>query len=317
MFFTVKNILAFMVMGVLLGSCGKQQDHTLNIVGGVDIKNSDQSEILLSSAGLTNRFLKAEGKTFCSGVIVSESIILTAAHCVDGLELNDLNSMEVVFGNTMRMYPSTKRMVPPKKIKAIFIHQSYENISSRDDLYNKPANDIALILLDKKVNYPFKPVKIVNSTQSIGSYSHIVLAGFGVTGGLTSDDSGVLRAVDVFKTSLKEEAKTIELQGPRLDGKRIEEKNNGGYVYKEATGGSCKGDSGGPAYISKGNKFELLGVTAFGDSQRLAKNPNGPSYCVGYSYITDLRYYGNYIMNAVKTIESRYENHDGRLITTF
>ncbi|MDB2447287.1 trypsin-like serine protease [bacterium] len=302
-------------LSVLLGSCGGQVSKTM-IVGGVNITNQEKTSVLLSSVGLTTPELNRSHKTFCSAVIISKRSLLTAAHCVDKYLDYKTGQISAVFGNVVKGW-GNRRLGNSIPVQGIAIHHAYQKIIDRKQLEKRSANDLAILYLSREVSAPFKAVEIVSPSRVLESYSNIVLSGFGVTGGFTSDDSGELRAVDVTSKLENNDAKTIELEGPKLTGTRIEDTNDGGYVYKEATGGSCNGDSGGPAYIWQYGKFTLLGVTAFGDSQRLAKNPNGPSYCVGGSFVTDLRFYGPYIMQAAGSIENSYLNRTIHFNTKF
>lgn len=289
----------------MLFVCACGGDSSVKIVGGVEIRNTENTNLLLSSAGLSTPEINRENKTFCSSVILSDRFLLTAAHCVEQYRNYHTGDIIAVFGNVSDE-GRAQRAIAPIKVQGIAIHQSYQKILDRNKLEKVAANDLALLYLETPVPSPFRAVEIVNQHQNVSEYTNIVLSGYGVTGGLISDDSGVLRAVDVTKKFESSNTKTIELIGPKLQGNRIEENEGGGYVYKESTGGSCKGDSGGPAYIWGNGKFQLLGITAFGDSQRLASTPNGPTYCVGASFVTDLRYYSSYLSNAMKAIENGY-----------
>ena len=333
MFLKVLNFFFYSLIlpiGLLTGSlsCGSSEIHSvppgsnyadLKVVGGIVVSNNEPSEILLSSVGLTTQKQNMLGKTFCSAVIISHRILLTAAHCVEKYRIDssaNLLNLMAVFGNKENS-KSDSRKSAAIRVRGIAIHKEYRQILSREKLEKHPANDIALLYLTKPIGMPFKPVRLVRTQESVSYFSHIVIAGFGVTGGLISDDSGILRAVDVSKIYENPLAKTIELEGPVLDGKRIAENDDGSYSYQVATGGSCGGDSGGPAYVWTNSGFKLLGITAFGDSQRLARNPDGPSYCVGGSFVTDLRYYERYILNAANSLEKRMGESTQVFVTTF
>lgn len=275
------------------------------IVGGMRVNHEDHSQIVASAVGLTNSDLNLSGRTFCSGVVVGSRSVLTAAHCVDGSNNKIEEQIFVVFGNVDQL-GSGKRPRESIKVRTAFIHHKY---APEDGQRSRASNDLAILYLEKEISNRFSVAKMIRQNQRIGSNAEIILAGFGVTGGITSSDSGVLRAVNVTTRVENANRKMIVLKGPKLHGARIEEYPAGGYVYRSSAGGSCHGDSGGPSYLLHGDELILLGIITAGDVQRVARDPYGPSYCVGSSYIIDLRHYASYLLNSVKNIEEAPFNH--------
>lgn len=78
------------------------------------------------------------GKLYCGAALVSESFLITAAHCVDGLEPSDI---KVYLGG----HNITKDFTDVRRVKAIHQHENF-NIFSFD-------NDIALLKMNKPVRY--------------------------------------------------------------------------------------------------------------------------------------------------------------------
>lgn len=72
----------------------------------------------------------ATNDQFCSGAIIGRRTILTAAHCVDGLEVSNF---EVVVGTLLNNATSDERNV--YKVAKVAIHPAYKNL----------ANDIAVM----------------------------------------------------------------------------------------------------------------------------------------------------------------------------
>lgn len=93
---------------------------------------------------------------FCSGAIVGKRSILTAAHCVDGLELRNF---EVVVGTVVNNVTSDEQNV--YDVAKVTIHPEYGHL----------ANDIALVHTAKDIRLgdDVKIIKLGTSRDGVGT----------------------------------------------------------------------------------------------------------------------------------------------------
>ena len=185
------------------------------------------------------------GQVFCSGTLIDKRFVVTAAHCLE----NIYGQFQVGFGTSPRNF----RYVPSRRHK---MHPNYTGLISR-----VPA-DIGMVELIRDAPSGYKPVTIPSTPLRNGD--RLTLAGFGQR---ENGRSGELyyTEVSVFRTY-------------RENGRSHE------FSYNSRNG-ACYGDSGGPAYIKKGSRLEVVGVTSRGTSEQ----------CRGEGIYTDMRYYNSFI----------------------
>jgi hypothetical protein len=204
---------------------------------------------------------------FCSGTLVHERILLTAAHCIDFVDarLAEGHTLEddfrVSFGVNARE-PDTWR-----KIAAVFVHPDYNHYEGQDGKAN-PV-DLAVVILEDPVE-DIAPA--VLPTAGLLDDLHL-------TGLLESDLEGgsPLTAVGY--------GRTLEFPPPeliRIDGyRRFVETEYLGLtptylmvLKNPATdnGGSANGDSGGPIFWTDPLTEQdiLVGVHLWSDAERVA-----------------------------------------------
>ncbi|SMF64517.1 S1 family peptidase [Pseudobacteriovorax antillogorgiicola] len=200
-----------------LVSCGVKENSSLKISNGVPA-NLAPMGIQKSTVGISL------GGGICSGTLIREDIVLTAAHCIS-------NRMSVTVGESF----GTGDAIP---VQSAVIHPSWRGQNTRTIV----PNDIAVVKLSRSaVPYGAVPMPL-NPSESISR--DVWIAGYGQreTGG-----SGRLLYADVTASSVNRTfAGTIETsrQGDRQ--------------------GACPGDSGGPMYTRIDGNWYVTGALSGG-----------------------------------------------------
>lgn len=317
---------------VLLGainfsSCGpspQNQDSQVKISGGSEVRENGPSAITRSVVALapSAEFFKPiqnRRSSYCTGVLVSESVVLTAAHCT---ELLDRQITLVVFGNSMaEALEDTNNRI--REVKGFVRHPDYPTMVSDNNGYpivrspyaenpeqwmrdhaNKPPHDLALIKFEGGIPEGFAPARFADLSLPIPSSA--TLAGYGITSAFNVDTSGVLRFVsDVLIHPLDEEytqrlwlpvAQTMDVT--KIDG-------------PVAPKGACPGDSGGPALsFDQNGAMTVLGILSLGESSRY-DDSTAFTRCLGHkatetskigNVYTDIRHYKSWIEDTAASL---------------
>uniref|UniRef100_A0A1B0AAJ3 Peptidase S1 domain-containing protein n=1 Tax=Glossina pallidipes TaxID=7398 RepID=A0A1B0AAJ3_GLOPL len=185
------------------------------------------------------------GSHFCGGSIISEDIIVTAAHCVSGSNPSEL---KVRLGST---YNNEGGIVVG--VKALKYHEKYD----RDLLWY----DIAVLKLEKPVKQSSTVRYIEMAKQVPKTGTSAVISGWGTKCFLMCDLSAVLMEVEVTFLERKDCASKNYQYG-----EKIRETMVCGYAKDKD---SCQGDSGGP-FVAEG---KLVGVVSWGQGCALDGYP--------------------------------------------
>ncbi len=198
------------------------------IVAGTVVQASDA--VAASTVALYLR--SADGEGVCTGTLVASNVVLTAAHCVDGLQ-----AAVVIFGTNLDTATEVRN------VDAAVVHPSYAPRAPGTGGWN----DLALFRFQGTAPASAKIANILTSAASLKKGLKSVAAGFGTTlANGRGQDEGTLRKV------------TLTLQNPAY------EKTELLFPLSSTGGSTCHGDSGGPAYATLNGKLTLIGVTSRG-----------------------------------------------------
>jgi len=192
-----------------------------NIVGGDTVK----AKSTLAKSIVALKIEKEEGEGLCTGSLLSENLVLTAAHCVD----EEPKKVEVLF-------TTQAKRVAQNKIRAAD-HISIHPIWSRETGYG----DLALIHFTGGLPKGYKPVQLADSQTQLNIGDSVTEAGYGASKGGKATGTGRLRQT------------TTTVVGQRAGGR---------YVLDGKTSSACFGDSGGPVFLQQQDQLIQWGVTS-------------------------------------------------------
>lgn len=187
--------------------------------------------------------LSEDRRMRCGGTIITDSVVLTAAHCI--LHPNSSTRGIYVYVDGMNKTKGLRR-----RAQAVAVHPHYD-----DKIY---ANDIAIIKLKKKIDFKqwVIPVCLPDNKKMSVTIEYIT-AGWGLTaehGKLPK----TLRAVRLTRMPDDECEAALEQSEQRsINHASLLCTNNDGK-------GFCSGDSGGPLVGFRSDlRWELVGIVSF------------------------------------------------------
>ncbi len=223
-------ILVLGFSGFMLSACGPAHQENQN--SGLPDDAITKGQTLRSNNSL-GHFIVAlvadqdEGQALCTGSILSQNMILTAAHCVEGSP----SKVQIIFANNVKKAdPSQIRIAT-----AIYQNPSWHHPSA------DKKGDLAIIKFSGGLPKGFSPAQLANDRFQLSKDQNVLFAGYGVTNGTQQTGAGVLRMTKTTVIGQKSKTEVI------TDGRDTS---------------VCFGDSGGPGFVAIKKKFIQWGVAS-------------------------------------------------------
>jgi trypsin len=193
---------------------------------------------------------------FCSGTLITDSVVLTAAHCVEG---SSAGNVQIFFGSNAYSGGTYRQAAD------LDWHDDYDGWNIE--------NDIGLIRMTSTAPAEITPIAFL--PEEIGLTNADIGATLDFSGfGLTESGS------DGAKLHVEQDITQV-CSGPNSCGNVAPK----AFGYNQDGGGPCSGDSGGPAFIFRSGTEYVAGITSYGDQ-----------YCTDFGVSTTVDEFTTYIL---------------------
>lgn len=236
----------------------------------------------------------------CTGTVIAQNIILTAAHCVDFLERADHTFLLFTVDPLCEAQKSSEKFDRSlvRRVSKVKIHPDY--ISS-----NKKNGDLAILQIDGTVPYSYQPVKLASSEIRLNEFTKILLSGFGTE--YDYNDHNDQAAHDLKFTNV-----VPYTHGNALKTNRQMSTSDLLYFDQRAGSGACAGDSGGPAFTRNAlGAFRQIGVASKVDNLDTDATRQEEVTCKNGIVHVSVLFYKNWItetFQSFRTYESQVSN---------
>ncbi|KAH8270133.1 hypothetical protein KR018_004313 [Drosophila ironensis] len=185
-------------------------------------------------------FSSSQGSWWCGGSILSNNVVVTAAHCTDGAA-----SVTISYGATVRTNPKFTQTISSSD----FIqHESYFALTVRNDISLIKTPLISFSSAVGKIDLP-----AISSSYSTYTGETAVASGWGLISDSATSVASDLQYVDLTIISNDKCQQTF---GSLIVTSRVL------CVDTPKAQSTCQGDSGGPLALNN----KLIGITSFGSA---------------------------------------------------
>jgi hypothetical protein len=219
-------LLSFAACAPSTGSLKSSADLNAGIIGGTDATGSEEfakTVVLLYDKELGS---------ICTASILSDKVLLTAAHCV----ASEPTSLYVVFGTNVESTDIIVRRVVDAKVTPVWTARAAQDLNN---------GDMAMVGFVGGLPEGYKAAELLSDLSVLKDGAAVTLAGYGTSDGVAGTGAGKLRYVE---TTIQKVAYS--------ESEILMEQSKGH--------GACHGDSGGPAYVEVDGQRLVIGVTSRG-----------------------------------------------------
>lgn len=246
--------------------------------------------------------LRRNGAHECGASLIAPSYVITAAHCVPDIEFTF--SLSLNFDTT-----NISNIGQLRYVNKIYIHPLYNEQLFTDDLailrLDRPINltnsNITTICLPSKSDFNLTNAEYPPEDESL------IAIGWGSTAPHIRESTPILQQVTLKAVGRTTDAcvrtiynDTVQFCAGLPDGSKD----------------TCQGDSGGPLMLFKNRKWQLVGITSYGESCAKA-NSSGVYTRIAYyeSYIRNILKYDEHLISNMKNLKFKYKSNSSALIS--
>lgn len=284
-------------------SCGpKNESNTGNIRSGLIINGrevQDNEELSRFIVGVYDTEMHA----ICTGTLIAENIVLTAAHC----KPENPKDLKIIFSTNVDDAMNSRE---PDVLDALVLPVT-DFITAPDwsETSEKEFNthDIALLKFKGKIPTGYLPAKWIKDETLLKVGQSVAVAGFGVDKVTVvkinpKKHKNILKAIDSGEVVCDEDEKgeltnclKVSTTGDgllRASAAPISVMHESEVQLDETKSGTCSGDSGGPAFLKLDGVYYLFGVTS-----------RGTALCNEVGIYTNAMKYLKWISDTSKTLK--------------
>ncbi len=240
-----------LVLGVLfIAACGRptermEASRSRDVVKG--IKPPKGSPAITSTVGISRKGV-LPFETLCTGTLVADNLIMTAAHCILG------HSPAFIFFEDA----DSSGKGEMRKIQEVLFHPMYQDSQDVDF-------DIGWLRFEGGLPDGYQPAALLPPTEKLVVGEEVIQAGYGKTAGGKAPPS---------PTKLQTRTKIAFVGDGRRDQLSFKTKSQNSSI--------CNGDSGGPIYVERSGKWYVAAALSRGDGMMCSKG--GATYVHASSF---------------------------------
>lgn len=231
---------------------------TTGIVGGKEVTANELP------AQVTVAIYDTLKKSICTGVLIGNNFVLTAAHCLG----QDPRKLLVLF--TRQTQTATQDMA--RAVVGAVGHSAWKpNLQQTTD-----HGDIAILKYYGTTPANYRAADILPKGSQLRTALPVLLVGYGANEGVRKSGSGQLRQTMTTIANVQFSASEI-------------------LVEQRSGRGACQGDSGGPAFIVVNGVYYLWGISSRGAA-------GSANQCNTFGIYTNIWHYMPWIQTVVRSL---------------